>query len=295
MLVGISTPYRRSGLLFDRWRRYYGKPDDDVLVVRAAATVFNPTLPQLVIDQALERDPEAAAAEWLAEFRSDIANFVSRDVVDAAVVPGRFELPPVSGISYTAFVDPSGGSSDAMTLAVGHAEGNLVIIDAIRERRPPFSPADVVAEFADLLASYGISSVSGDRYGGQWPRERFLEHGVTYQPAEHPKSDLYRELLPILNAGRIELLDHPRLAAQLCGLERRTARGGRDTIEHAPGAHDDVANAVAGVAVALAGGPGPARSRGIWDWYRQEAEARGFVPRLGSVVPLPLLKRGFVQ
>jgi hypothetical protein len=34
---------------------------------------------------------------------------------------------------------------------------------------------------------------------------------------------------------------------QLVALERRTARGGRDTIDHPPGAHDDVANAVAGV------------------------------------------------
>jgi hypothetical protein len=33
------------------------------------------------------------------------------------------------------------------------------------------------------------------------------------------------------------------------GLERRTARGGRDTIDHAPGGHDDLANVVAGVAV----------------------------------------------
>ena len=43
------------------------------------------------------------------------------------------------------------------------------------------------------------------------------------------------------------LLDHPRLIAQLGGLERRTARGGKDSIDHAPGAHDDVANAAAGV------------------------------------------------
>jgi hypothetical protein len=34
-----------------------------------------------------------------------------------------------------------------------------------------------------------------------------------------------------------------RLVAQIVGLERRTARGGRDSIDHAPGAHDDVANA----------------------------------------------------
>jgi hypothetical protein len=197
MQVGISTPYRRSGLLFDRFRRHYGKPHDDALVVKGPSAVFNPTLPQSVIDAALERDPEAAAAEWLAEWRSDLADFVSRDVVDAATVAGRFELPPVSGISYAAFADPSGGSSDAMTLAIGHSDGHRVVIDAIRERRPPFSPADVVAEFAELLAFYGISTIEGDRYGGEWPAERFREHGIDYRTAEHPKSDLYRELLPV--------------------------------------------------------------------------------------------------
>jgi hypothetical protein len=278
MLIGISTPYRRAGLLFDRWRRYYGKPDDDVLVVRGPSTTFNPTLPQSVIDQALERDPEAAAAEWLAEWRSDLADFVSREVVDAAMVPGRHELPPIADVAYAAFVDPSGGSADSMTLAIGHREGERVVVDAIRERRPPFSPADVVAEFTEVLGSYGISSVSGDRYGGEWPAERFRERGIDYRPAEHPKSDLYRELLPVLNAGRIELLDHPRLAAQLLGLERRTVRGGRDSIDHASGAHDDIANAVAGVASALAGGGVPARSAGIFLLYKQQAEKLGRRP-----------------
>jgi hypothetical protein len=50
----------------------------------------------------------------------------------------------------------------------------------------------------------------------------------------------------MLNSRRVELLDHPKLVAQLVGLERRTARSGRDSIDHAPGAHDDVANAAAG-------------------------------------------------
>ena len=73
--------------------------------------------------------------------------------------------------------------------------------------------------------------------------------------AERPKSDLYRDLLPGLTSGTLELLDHPRLVAQLCGLERRTARGGRDSIDHGPGAHDDLANAVAGALLAAVRAP----------------------------------------
>ncbi len=127
------------------------------------------------------------------------------------------------------------------------------MVDAARERRPPFSPEDVVAEFAALLKAYRIGSVKGDRYGGEWPRERFRTHGIEYDLAEKPKSDLYRDVLPALNSGRVELLDNARQVTQLCSLERRTARGGRDSIDHAPGAHDDVANVVAGVIVSALG------------------------------------------
>jgi len=55
-------------------------------------------------------------------------------------------------------------------------------------------------------------------------------------------------LLPLINSKRVELLDHVKLINQLCSLERRTARGGRDSIDHPPGGHDDLINAVAGLA-----------------------------------------------
>jgi hypothetical protein len=269
MLIGISSPYRRSGLLFDRWRRFYGTADDDVLVVKGRSTIFNPTLPQSVIDQALERDPEAAAAEWLAEWRSDLADFVAREAVEAAVMPSRLELSPIPGVSYAAFVDPSGGRVDAMTMAIAHKEHDRAVLDAIRERRPPFSPEAVVGEFAELLRTYGIRSVTGDRYGGEWPRERFREHGIEYTPAAKPKSAIYGELLPLLNSAKVELLDHPRLVSQLCRLERRAVRGGRDSIDHPVGGHDDVANAVAGAILTLLGPPMP--NSGIFEYYREQA------------------------
>jgi predicted PurR-regulated permease PerM len=50
-------------------------------------------------------------------------------------------------------------------------------------------------------------------------------------------------------------------SAQLVGLERRVTRGGRDSIDHAPNSHDDLANAVAGAAdlVANSAGANPPR------------------------------------
>lgn len=253
MLLNASSPYRKKGVLFDTFRRHYGKDGAPVLVWKATTCQMNPSLPQRIVDEAYESDPEAASAEYGAEFRSDLSDFVSREAVDACVIPGRLELPKSS--RHVAFVDPSGGSADPMTLAVAHTERGVAVLDALRERKPPFSPEDVVQEFAATLKAYGLREVTGDRYAGEWPRERFREAGITYQLSERTKGTIYLDALPLLNSRKVELLEHRTLIAQLCGLERRTARGGRDSIDHAPGAHDDVANAAMG-ALLLAGGGG---------------------------------------
>jgi hypothetical protein len=249
MLIGISTPYAKRGLLYRKFREHYGQ-NGDVLVIKAPSITFNPTLDQTIIDQALAEDPFAARAEWLGEFRDDVETFISREVVDAAVVAGRHELPRVPGVLYTGATDPSGGSNDSFTLAIDHVETDAsgvrrAVLDLVRETKPPFSPDAVVAEYAALLKAYGITRVIGDRYGGMWPRERFAAHGIEYVVADKTASDYYLELLPILNSGRAELLDHPRLVAQLCQLERSAARSGKTNVGHAPNAHDDVINAAA--------------------------------------------------
>jgi hypothetical protein len=165
----------------------------------------------------------------------------------------------VRGTSYTAFVDPSGGAQDAFALAIAHQETRdgreVSILDHLTARRPPFSPESVVAEFCATLAAYEITTVHGDRYGGEWPREAFRTHGVSYTPSERTKSEIYKELLPLLTSGRAEMLDHAQMAAEFLGLERRTARGGRDSIDHPPGGHDDLANAVSGALVLVNAAP----------------------------------------
>jgi hypothetical protein len=210
---------------------------------------MNPTVPEPVVNRAIERDPASAAAEYIAEFRSDIDSFIPREVVDAVVSPGVFERAPLQSARYIAFVDPSGGSADAMTMAIAHREGKVAVLDAVREVKPPFSPEQVVADFAELLRRYRITRVQGDRFAGEWPREVFRNYGITYEASAKPKSDLYRDLLPRLNSGEVDLLDNSRLVAQLVGLERRTARGGRDII-----GSDDLCNAVAGALVQVSAG-----------------------------------------
>ena len=72
-------------------------------------------------------------------------------------------------------------------------------------------------------------------------------HGITVKQSAKPKSDLYGNALAAFNSGRVEIPPDDRLVTQLVTLERRTARGGRDSIDHPPSGHDDRANAVAGL------------------------------------------------
>jgi hypothetical protein len=254
LLIGITTPYRRSGLAFDKWRKSYATNDPDVLVVQGASRTFNPNIPQRIIDEALANDPEGASAEYLGQWRNDLSDFIDREVVESVVVQGRYELLPAHGVTYAAFVDPSGGSSDSFTLAIAHRDLNgCAVLDAVRERKPPFAPSSVVEEYAALLHLYRINSVVGDRYAGEWPREQFRIHGIDYQPSVRTKNDIYRDALPLLNSKSVELLDNPRLVSQLCSLERRTSRGGKDSIDHPAGAHDDLCNAAMGALVTVGG------------------------------------------
>jgi hypothetical protein len=254
LLMVATSPYARKGPVWDAHRKHYKQEHDPVLVWQAPTRTMNPTVPQSTIDAAYERDPANAEAEYGAQFRSDIMAFVDRAVIEAAVPQGRREVPPMPATIYSAFVDPSGGSLDSFGLAIAHRDGNdRGVLDAVREIRPPFSPDSAVAELAQTLKSYGVHEVTGDRWGGEWPREAFRAHGIEYAPSERPKSAIYQEFLPIVNSGRCELLDHARMIGQLCALERRTARGGRDSIDHAPGLHDDIANVAAGAIVAVAG------------------------------------------
>lgn len=278
MMIGISSPYRKSGLLYNKWRTGFGVDDDKVLVIQAPSHVMNPVLDTSDRDRQMEEDPARARAEWYAEFRDDLVPFIDPAVVDLCVIDGRVELPPAPGRNYVAAVDPSGGSSDSMTLAIAHSDGDRGILDLVREWPAPFSPEQVVVEVSDILRRYTLRSVIGDRYAGEWPRERFRFQQIEYEVAALSRSEAYLTLLPAINTpGRIELLDDRRLISQLCSLERRTARSGKDSVDHPRGGHDDVINAAA---LALAGAAlAPQSSAEGWlEFMRKEVE-RGDVDR----------------
>lgn len=182
------------------------------------------------------------------ETRDDISQFISRETVLACVEVGVRERPPQQGIKYFSFVDPSGGSSDSAVAVVGHAEGRTVVVDAIREILSPHDPESAVDEFVSLFKAYNIRKTNGDAYAAKWSSQAFEKRKIEYKHSELATSQLYLNILPHINSKTIKLLDNPCAINQFAGLERRTSRGGRDTITHPSSGHDDVANAIAGLA-----------------------------------------------
>jgi hypothetical protein len=167
ILLNASSPYRRSGVLWQAFKENYGQDDADILVWKASTLEMNPTFPQKTVDKAYADDPASAASEYGGDFRTDIDAFVGQDVVDACTEVGCYERPKVRGNRYVAFVDAAGGSGqDSMTLAIAHQEKDIAILDVLRERKPPFSPDSVTAEFAELMKDYGVTKAQSDKWGG---------------------------------------------------------------------------------------------------------------------------------
>jgi hypothetical protein len=276
MLIVISTPRPRAGVLWRLYAKDFG-PDGapDTLVAQGSTLQFNPTIDPAEIAAEIADDPTENTAEYLAIFRSDLESFMQREVIEALVAPNRAMLPFQTRFEgeYVAFCDPSAGRSDEMTLCIGHVERRtrpdgdedfVCVLDYLRGA-VAFSPDALVAEFCETIKGYGLQEVHGDNYAAAFAQELFNRNGVTYRLSELNKSQIYSQIIPVLNSpGRVELLDDRKCIDQFVMLERRVGRGtGRDSIDHPPGAHDDRSNAAAGALQLLSSGQ--IGSSSVWE------------------------------
>lgn len=260
-LIAIGSPYGKRGWAYNTCKRFKGKSDPNNLIWNCPSRTMNRTLPQSVVDQALQEDYAAAKAEYLGEFRDDVAVFLPKKLIESVVVKDRVELLPRDH-HYFAFVDVSGGRIDGSALAISHLGGedkaiidavfhlddDKAIIDAVFHWPSPHDPYKVIACMAEECRRFAIKKVTGDNYAGEFVARAFQGSGIAYEKSKLPKSQLYLELLPRFSSSKLQLLDNKLLIDQLANLERRTRPGGKDTIDHPHGGHDDLCNAVAGAA-----------------------------------------------
>jgi hypothetical protein len=79
MLLCASSPHARKGALWNAFDRHYGKDNDEVFVWQASTRDMNSSVRQSYIDAHIADDPQRAAAEYMAQFRSDLECFVQRE------------------------------------------------------------------------------------------------------------------------------------------------------------------------------------------------------------------------
>jgi hypothetical protein len=244
----ISSVNKRSGLLYEKYARYFGKDDPDTLVVLGESIRFNPTLDEALIEAELERDYERAAAEYLSKWRDDLSTFLDRETIEAAVERGCLARAPQPHTRYFAFADPSSGRGDSFTLAVSHAENGKCVIDHLYEKNSPFNVETAMTEIVAILKEYRISQVTGDKYAIGFVEQAFRKEGIRYNTSDQDKSQIYLAALPLFSTSRAVLLDNKRLIFQLSQLERRSSPLGKDTVSHPErkNARDDLANAACG-------------------------------------------------
>jgi hypothetical protein len=253
-LVILSTPWGQNGKLWELYRQHYGRADSDTLVWHGTLEM-NPLLSSAYAARMRETDPEGARAEIDAEFLTSLTALLESEAIEACRIPGRRELPPVAGRRYEGFVDVCGGRHDEYVVGIAHKDGGKAIVDVVRAWRPPLNPAATTAEAAELLKTYGMHCVQGDRYAASWPVEQFAANGIRYEPASKDRSALYLDLVGFVNSARVEIPDDDTLLRQLRTLERRRGSSGRDRVDHPRGGHDDRANVLAGVAGKLLAQP----------------------------------------
>jgi len=256
LLMGSSV-YRKRGYMYRQYRELHGNNDADDICWFAPSVLMNPKLPQSVIDKAMAEDPHKAGAEYKGIWREDLSDCYPLDAIEASTDLNIYERPPQPNVSYVAYTDAAGGTgSDSFTLAIGHrGSGQTAVLDVVRERKPRFVPAAVVAEFAQLLKSYGISEVQGDGFAGGFHSDEWRRNGITFTPSEHTTSENYLFLLPMLLSGRVRLINNATLRHQIASLERSVV-GTKERVTHPAthSAHDDVATAAAGALVAAGRG-----------------------------------------
>lgn len=262
-LIKISTPWMKSGILFQDYESSFGKDDPDLLVWQASSTLMNPSLRSSVLDRMRRRNPAMAAREFDAIFTDDLQAFLPQPWIDAAVMVGRFgSTPNLHQHSYFGVIDPTSAGSDTFTLAIGHPEmhgPDLIVFQDYAKGwvRPRSGTLDlegtVVAEIAQVCQEFGVTYLISDRHAKGWVAQAFARHGIevisdddAYDNVTVPdKSGAYQELEIALSQGRVRILDHAETIRQLKLLEKSARPGGKVLIDSPRNAHDDYANVLA--------------------------------------------------
>jgi hypothetical protein len=171
----IGSPWAPFGPVFKMVEDHYGKPTEDLVVIRMTGPMGNPKHWTPELCARLERvDNNAFLVGVKNEFvDAAMAMFTITDVKPCAVLDG--DVPPDSLISYVAVIDPA-TRRNAWTLNILGNYGDRLKVVLARQWEPkpgkPLSPKATLLEVAQLVVPYGLQAVHTD----QWSADALNEH-----------------------------------------------------------------------------------------------------------------------
>ena len=252
-LLKISTPYMRSGILWDDFRNHFGTDSRDLLVWRAASTFMNPSLNANRIQREERLDPIRFEREYMAEFIDSVTAFLPGARIDAAVKNGRSQLQPRDVWDYISVIDQSGLRADEFVHTIFHAERDrraavdVYVQDYVRSWRATGQGVvdldGIIKAITDMSRRYNCNTVIGDQASESWVQSKFSEYGMGFQKSQLNTNECYLNSEIHFLTNCVELLDDPVQARQFRFLEKIARPGGKSAISHPRNGHDDMAAA----------------------------------------------------
>jgi hypothetical protein len=240
-IVITTSVNARSGLVYDLYENAEAGQLDDWHVTKTDSRSLNPKVSQRIIDNALKRDPEGAAAEYLSEFREQVEAFLSSEAVDKCIDVGLSRGVPVPGTRYVMAIDPA-LMRDNYAFLIAHQQDGLVTVDYINRLTAPVNANGAEDLLKSLNARWRPTSILCDNPSTV---QRLKDLPMVYTPfTRQQKMRIYGALKEAVNLGLVAFPNDNDLISELKALQ---IRGGVDIAAPKSGrvTHDDLADTLA--------------------------------------------------
>lgn len=250
-MVIASTPWAEYGLLYSLWKSNFGHPETCSVAHAPTLVVRDVPFTRELVEMETKRDSQNAKREYGAEFYgNNSTHFFEKECIDACF-DGSLptEIERYDGVIGSAGAD-FGFTRNSSTLCVCQLLWRRITVSRLIERKPaqgaPLKPSEVVAEFAKIIAEYGIDSVMADQHYRESVVEGLENVDIEFSDAPLIPAEVFVSVRALMREGLVAFGNHPKLIEQLRGVMWRPTSGGRITIvlPNSPsGEHADLVSA----------------------------------------------------
>lgn len=253
MLLKLSSPAIKQGVLYDEWERRV-ELKDQIVQFKAPSWVCNNIVDFDFYQKEWRLDENNFDTEYRANFVESISSFIPPEHVDECVASGITIIPPFEKNRhsvYSAAIDAAFKSDRFAFTIVANHEGQLTQHSALlweNSKQNPSSAFEIAETISNVCEQYGISRVYADQFAFQPLKEIFERHNISLQENTFTlayKKKIYYALRQVIKDKKIRLLDSQIQTRELKELEVSQSPTGHIKIGHPRGGSDDAADALA--------------------------------------------------